>query len=176
MPQGAPQLFLYSAVSVLGVPGRQKVTSLENTVKLVEYLNETPGSAHLFFPVLASTETTSSAMCPWPLEGKGGPGSTWNKAEANLIMMSFIQEGRGDIGCPLKVTVGTPTRRQGPWGTGSEPGGVTGTQDSGAPTRRTAVGASVTQTASVSLTPKLLTPDIGCSRVEGLHVHCAEMF
>lgn len=47
-----------------------------------------PGS---IFPILASTGIKNSEMCPWLLRGEGDPGHTWNKAKANLIMMSFIQ-------------------------------------------------------------------------------------
>lgn len=43
------------------------------------------------FPILASTEIKNSEMCPWLLRGEGDPGHTWNKAKANLTMMSFIQ-------------------------------------------------------------------------------------
>lgn len=70
-------------------------------IKLVKHLNETPGS---IFPILASTGIKNSEMCPWLLRGEGDPGHTWNKAKANLIMMSFIQRWRGDKSCPLNVT------------------------------------------------------------------------
>ena len=42
-------------------------------------------------------------MCPWLLRGEGDPGHTWNKAKANLIMMSFIHRWRGDTSCPLDI-------------------------------------------------------------------------
>lgn len=62
---------------------------------------------NFLFPILASIEIKSSEMCPWLLRGEGDPGHTWNKAKANLIMMSFIQKCRGDIGRPPNINGGT---------------------------------------------------------------------
>lgn len=68
---------------------------------------KTPGSTIFFFSSWQALEIKSSEMCPWLLRGDGDPGHTWNKAKANLIMMSLIQRCRGDIGYPPNINGGT---------------------------------------------------------------------
>lgn len=94
-------------------------------IKLVKYISQDSMFNNFLFPILASIEMKSSEMCPWLLRGDGDPGHTWNKAKANLIMMSFIQRCRGDIGCPPNINGGTQNRKAILRDKGSEPGRAT---------------------------------------------------